>query len=608
MKKIELLSPARDADHGIAAIASGADAVYIGATRFGARSSAANDPSQIERLASYAHLYNAKVYVTLNTVLFDEELGKAKSLAREVWNAGADALIIQDMAMVEADLPPIPLFASTQMHNDTPEKIKFLEQVGFSRAILARELSLDQIAAIHKTASIELESFIHGALCVSFSGQCFMSYCAGGRSGNRGECAQPCRKKYDLLDADGTPLIQGKYLLSLKDLNLTGYLRRMIDAGVSSFKIEGRLKDMSYVRNVTSHYRKAIDALLGAGETKSSSGTSVIEFIPDPAKTFNRGFTAYFIEGRTGQVSSIDTPKPAGELIGSVVSCAGKNLTVKTASALTAGDGLCFFDVKGELTGGSVNSVNGPVLTLNEAVHAKAGSVLFRNRDHLFEKSLSQARQLRQISVSVKLKKTPSGMVCAEAVDEDGMYAFSGTGQEWITPEDPSRAQKMIVQQMSKSGGTSFFVASVEIEGEPFFMPVSSVNGLRRSLLDELENVRREAYTKDLRRAGDVSAIYPLSELGFEGNVTNKEAEDFYARHGTVVRERGAEKLPDLSGRKVMTTKYCLRYELGLCVQHPRRGILSGTRPKEPMTLVSGDHRFRLAFSCADCVMEIYDC
>lgn len=607
MKKIELLSPARDADHGIAAIASGADAVYIGASRFGARSAAANDTADIERLVRYAHLYRAKVYVTLNTVLFDNELARARLLAHDMYSAGADALIIQDMALVEADLPPIPLHASTQMHTDTPEKVRFLEEAGFSRAILARELSLDGISAIRAASAIELESFIHGALCVSYSGQCYMSFVSGGRSGNRGECAQPCRKRYDLLDAEGTALIKGKYLLSLRDLNLTAHIRGMIDAGVSSFKIEGRLKDLSYVRNVTAHYRRAIDAVLEDGESKASSGVSVPGFDPDPAKSFNRGFTSYFIEGRTAPVSSIDTPKPMGEPIGSVASSSGMKLTVKTKAAIVPGDGLCFYDEKGELAGGNVNAADGSTITFNEPVNAKPGSALFRNRDHLFEKALAKAPLVRQIQLRVKLVKSPSGMVSAEALDEDGVSCFVGTGDEWVLSGDRARAGKTIVQQMSKSGGTPFKVTDVSIEGEPFFLPVSSINELRRTLLSELEKARADAYVRESRRSGNPSAVYPVKALGFEANVTNSEAEAFYRRHGAEVSERGAEVLDDFSGRRVMTTKYCLRHETGLCRRFPIKGILSGKTAAEPLYLSCDGRKFRLNFDCTRCVMEVFE-
>ena len=607
MKRIELLSPARDAEHGIAAIASGADAVYIGASRFGARSAAANDTSDIERLVRYAHLYRAKVYVTLNTVLFDNELARARLLAFDMYNAGADALIIQDMGLVEAELPPMALFASTQMHSDTPEKVRFLEETGFSRAILARELSLNEIADIRAATSIELESFIHGALCVSYSGQCYMSFVSGGRSGNRGECAQPCRKRYDLLDADGSALIKGKYLLSLRDLNLTSHIRGMIDAGVSSFKIEGRLKDLSYVRNVTAHYRRAIDAVLSDGEVKASSGIVIPGFEPDPAKSFNRGFTSYFIEGRKNPVSSIDTPKPMGESIGSVVSSSGTKLTVKTKAVIVAGDGLCFFDEKGELTGGNVNAADGSTITFNEPVTAKPGGALFRNRDHLFEKALSKAPLVRQIAVRVKLVKSPSGMVAAEALDEDGVSCFVGTGDEWVLSGDSARAEKTVMQQMSKSGGTPFKVTDVSIDGDPFFLPVSSINELRRALLAELERSRVDSYSRETKRNGNPGASYPIRKLGYEANVTNSAAEAFYARHGAEIAERGAEVLDDFSGRRVMTTKYCLRHETGLCRRFPLKGVLSGKAVKEPLYLFADGKRFRLDFDCARCVMQVFE-
>ena len=470
MKKIELLSPAKDADHGIAAITYGADAVYIGASRFGARSAVSNSVNDIERLVRFAHLYRAKVYVALNTLLFDDELDASYALARDVWNAGADALIVQDMALAAAELPPIPLFASTQMHNDSAAKVLFLEKSGFSRVILSRELSLEQIAQIHAHSSIELESFVHGALCVSYSGQCYMSCSIGGRSGNRGACAQPCRKKYDLVDADGRRIVEGKYLLCLKDMNRTDSIRQMIDAGIRSFKIEGRLKDISYVKNVTAHYRRTIDAVLSGDERRSSSGTVVFGFSPDPVKSFNRGFTEYFLHGRTEKISSHDSPKPRGECIGSIISASGKDLFVRSRADITAGDGLCFFDRAGELCGANVNAVCGERLTLHDISDAAPGSLLYRNRDHAFEKTLGASRCVRRIHLRLSIGCEAEGAeLIVTAFDEDDVRVTCRTGQLHVRAKNSAQAEKTVKEQMSKTGSTSFHVDSVAVTCEPFF-------------------------------------------------------------------------------------------------------------------------------------------
>ncbi|MEQ8225541.1 MAG: peptidase U32 family protein, partial [Candidatus Eremiobacterota bacterium] len=353
MKKIELLSPAKDLECGMAAIKCGADAIYIGAERFGARVSAGNSPEDIKELVSFAHRYFARVYVTLNTILTDKETGQAKELMEKLYETGVDAFIIQDMGFLEMDLPPVPLFASTQCHNNSAEKIRFLEQVGFKRAILARELSLKEIKYIREKTEIELEFFVHGALCVCYSGQCYLSYAIGGRSGNRGDCAQPCRKIYSLVDESGNFIIKDKYLLSLKDLNLSGYIRELVDAGINSFKIEGRLKDINYVKNIVSFYRQKIDL---AGYKKTSSGNISINFTPDPEKTFNRGYTDYFFNGRRKDITSFNTPKSTGKSCGKILKC-DKNSFYLTYHSLKAGDGICFFDDTSILRGTSVKKV-----------------------------------------------------------------------------------------------------------------------------------------------------------------------------------------------------------------------------------------------------------
>ncbi len=397
MNRIELLAPAKDLECGKTAVDNGADAVYIGASRFGARENAGNPIADIATLIEYAHQYWVKVYATVNTLLFDEEIPQAVRLIEQLYEIGVDGLIVQDMGLLECDLPPLPLIASTQMHNDTPEKAAFLQGVGFQRMILARELSLAQIAAIHKAApQIELECFIHGALCVCFSGQCTMSYALGGRSANRGQCAQPCRKSYTLLDGQGNSIGGERHWLSIRDLNLTDFLRQLIEAGVCSFKIEGRLKDRAYIANVTAHYRKRLDAILPEmGLRKTSSGTCQFDFEPNPDITFNRGFTTYFLHGGNPRVGSIDTPKMMGERIGRVVAVRDGEIIVDSAITLHPGDGLCFLDKNRRLCGTPLNAVRGRALVPDKGVGIEKGTVLYRNRDHEFLTRLQKSRTQR---------------------------------------------------------------------------------------------------------------------------------------------------------------------------------------------------------------------
>ena len=412
MKRIELLSPAKDLETGIAAINCGADAVYLGAAHFGAREAAGNPIADVERLIQYAHKYWARVYVVVNTLLYDEELDEAQRLIGQVYQAGADALIIQDAGLLELDLPPIPLFACTQMHNHTPERVAFLEQVGFQRAILARELSLPQIHEIRAKTSIELETFIHGALCVSYSGQCYLSYAIGGRSGNRGQCAQPCRRPYKLLGREGQVVSNRRYLLSLHDLNLSASLDELVDAGVCSFKIEGRLKDKTYVMNVVAHYRKLLDAVLNERAMRpTASGTIHLDFEPDPNKTFNRGYSSYFLYDRGADIAANDTPKSIGEPLGMVVSADRGSFTLEPSSPpLQPGDGICFLDANRELTGTTINRVVDRSIFPENMEHLKPGVQVFRNHDHAFTDVLVKSQSVRKIGVEMRLAAAANGL------------------------------------------------------------------------------------------------------------------------------------------------------------------------------------------------------
>ncbi|MEN6387156.1 MAG: peptidase U32 family protein, partial [Phycisphaerales bacterium] len=405
-KKIELLAPAKDAETAIAAIKSGADAVYIGADRFGARQAAVNSIEDIKKVVDFAHQYYAKVYITLNILLFDGELFVAEKMIHQLYNIGVDGLIIQDMGLLEANLPPIPLIASTQMDNSSLEKIKFLENIGFRRVILARELSIEEIKNIRKNTSIDLECFIHGALCVSKSGQCYMSYALGGRSGNRGQCAQPCRRLYTLKDERGNIIAKDRYLLCLKDLNLSEHLEELIDAGITTFKIEGRLKDTAYVVNTVGFYRKILDEILEKKKlAHSSSGTVKLGFEPNPKKTFNRGFTEFNFADRQAKMGSLDTPKTVGEFAGTVKKVEKSFFVIDSKIEFHSGDGICFFDWQNNLSGTTVNKAEGQKIYAQKMNEIRAGQKIYRNYDHQFSSILQNVPAERKVQLKASLEE-----------------------------------------------------------------------------------------------------------------------------------------------------------------------------------------------------------
>jgi collagenase-like PrtC family protease len=652
MRAIELLAPARDLACGLTAIDCGADAVYIGAERFGARAKAGNSLTDVESLTRHAHRYWAKVYVTVNTLLYDDELPQAVRLLHQLHEIGVDAAIVQDVGLLECDLPPLPLIASTQMHNHTPERVAFLERVGFQRTILARELSLEQIRAIRQaTKAIELESFVHGALCVCYSGQCYLSYAVGrratgGRSGNRGECAQPCRRRYSLIDADGNILVRNRYLLSLRDLNLSDHLGELIDAGITCFKIEGRLKDEAYVANVVSAYRRRLDTVLEAkGLRKSSSGRSRIDFEPNLAKTFNRGYTTYFLHGRGEPPGSIDTPKMMGEFAGRVAAVKGRPFTLDTDVELHSGDGICFFDAEGELQGTLVNVARGRDFTPREIAGIREGARIYRNHDHAFLKELKKGRAERKIAVRLTLEETeggftgksPKALSLAEkqsdqvedseaidqvgfflgkkpgaerqdfftltATDEDGNVATGKLTQKKALAEKPEQALSTIEKQLYKTGDTEFTCTELEIAWEePYFLPISALNQLRRETLEKLAAAREQNRPVDRATIRRNDAPYPEKTLSYLGNVLNQKAVAFYRRHCVEEIATAAESGLDMRGKRVMRTRYCIKHQLGLC---PREN--DAPPLKEPLYLVDEDgHKYRLRFDCTVCEMEIY--
>lgn len=598
-RRIELLAPARDLSCGIAAVNHGADAVYIGAPKFGARAAAGNSLGDIERLINYAHRYRAKVYCTINTILFDEELDEAVLIARRVAEAGIDALIIQDMGLLEAGLPPVPLYASTQMHNYSVAKIRFLEHVGFKRVILARELSLNQIQEIRGATHIDLEFFIHGALCVSFSGRCYLSQATQGRSANRGECAQPCRLRYTLSDAKGKILARNKYLLSLKDLNLSDYLQNLIDGGISSFKIEGRLKDINYVKNVTAFYRRKLDEIFQTHDSlfRTSSGRTIIVFRPDPSKTFNRGFTDYFIRGRNKDILSIHSPKSIGAYLGKVSRVGHDRIELETNESIHNGDGICFFNKKNVLCGTNVNRVEGKTIYPAEKVELSEGTEIYRNYDRTFSGQL-EGDTRRRIGVRLVFNEAREGFSLT-AADEDGNSAVVVLALPTNPAKNGTKAKEIIARQLTKLGNTIFECTGITIdESIDSFVPVRELNKMRRDVIANLEEQRRNSYVHETVQVRHNTIPFGPQILDFTGNVANLKAESFYRRHGVDAIEPAFELQKKSEGRIVMTTKHCLRFQFDLC---------KGKRISnaESLFLQDARNRYRLDFDCASCQMKI---
>ena len=606
-QKIELLAPAKDYACGVAAINHGADAVYVGAPKFGARVAAGNSLADIERLCRYAHLYHAHVHVALNTILTDEELEEARKLIFRLYDAGADALIIQDVGILQLDIPPIALHASTQTDNRTPEKVLFWEKVGLQRAILARELTLEQIREIRRQTAIELEAFVHGALCVSYSGQCYLSHACTNRSANRGECAQFCRLPYTLTDANGEVIREHSHLLSIKDMDRSDYLAELLDAGITSFKIEGRLKGMDYVKNVTAFYRQRIDSLLEKGSRyeKASSGKVTFSFIPDPQKTFNRGRTDYFLHDRENVMVNPDTPKSIGEPLGTLVAVNGRNLLVDTQKELHNGDGLGFIDADGELCGFRINKVEGHRLTTLEPVAGlTAGMPLYRNSDAAFDKLLAGDSTVRRIGVNILFSETPAGFALT-LTDEDGVAVTQEFGSKKERSQKGEAATANLKTALSKLGGTPYYPLGVEVRtAEHYFFPASVVNEWRRTAVELLTAARAESHRRPFGRLVQRNDFpFPSSEgdtLTYRGNVMNNKAAEFYKLHGIKTIEPAFEKSA-VENAVLMTCRHCIRYTLGLCRKQPHA---TDAHP-EPWTLQTGNFRFTLEFDCARCEMRV---
>lgn len=599
---IELLSPAKNLECGLAAINHGADAVYIGASQFGARAAAGNSIEDIETLATYAHRFRAKVFVALNTILTDAQLPEAEKLIHRIYEAGADALIVQDMGILKMNIPPIALHASTQTDNRTVEKVRFLQNAGFSRVVLARELSLKQIAEISSQTDVELEAFVHGALCVSYSGQCYMSQAMSARSANRGQCAQYCRLPYHLYDADGNLLVRNKHLLSLKDLDLSAHLPEMIQAGVMSFKIEGRLKDADYVKNITAFYRKKLDEAINNRPDlkRASSGKTVFFFQPNPEKSFRRSATDYFLNGRHSGIIQPDTPKSLGEPIGKVTALGRNYFEVEKGVQLNNGDGLCYLNKNGELVGFRANKVEGVSVFPADSTPVPPGVFLYRNQDQAFEKILNGKTAERKIAVHIHLSETAGGFqLTLTTIDEDITCSlhFEALKQP---AQKPEAVEANIQQQLAKLGNTIYEASSVTIHiSKPWFFPASQLSEWRRRAVDLLDQTRQQAYVREQPRK-PVAANFPLRQLTYLGNITNHLASTFYQQHGVQDIQPGFEvKAPE--GVPLMFTKHCIKYEMGWC---PRQGNPATLR--EPLYLNHKGQQFRLSFDCKRCEMQIF--
>ena len=621
--QLELLAPARDADIGIEAVNHGADAVYIGGPSFGARAAAANDIADIARLVQHAHRFNARVFATLNTILADDELEPARKQIWQLYEAGVDALIIQDMGLLELELPPIQLHASTQCDIRTPEKARFLQDVGLSQIVLARELDLAQIAAIRAATdpATTLEFFVHGALCVAYSGQCYISHAHTGRSANRGDCSQACRLPYQVTDLEGRIVAHDKHVLSMKDNNQSANLEALVDAGIRSFKIEGRYKDMGYVKNITAHYRTLLDELIERRPefAPASSGRTRFAFTPDPDQNFNREFTDYFVGGRKADIGAFDTPKNPGLPIGHVTRLGDKWIELATDSpdiVLNNGDGLCYYTLQKDLAGLAINRAEKmgegswrvfPKDPMASFKDLRAGTLVNRNRDMNWTRMLDRPSSERRIGVWLRLDETDSGLALT-LTDEDGYSVTVNAPHAKEPAKDAARAEATLHEHLGKLGATPFAAMGISLElSQPWFVPASLVNALRRDAVAALEAERAAAYQRPLRaQPVEPPATYPEDTLSYLANVYNHKARDFYAKHGVKVVAAAYESHEETGEVSLMITKHCVRYSLSLCPKQAK-GVtgVQGTVRAAPLTLVNGSEKLTLRFDCKACEMHV---
>ena len=597
---IELLSPARNYDAAIAAIDCGADALYIGAESFGARRGATNTTDDIARVVDYAHLFGVKVFVTLNTILYERELKEAEALARRLIDVGVDALIVQDMAYREMNLP-VELHASTQVCNMTPEGAKFLEDSGFSRVILERALSLEEIKAIREATEVDLECFIHGAICVGHSGRCYLSRSQSSRSGNRGECSQPCRLTYDLVTERGEKLISGKHLLSVKDFDLSERIGDLIDAGVVSFKIEGRLKDDNYIKNVVSYYRRKIDEAIASRPEcqRASVGRSEIEFDPDPKKSFTRDGGEYMFAGKRAGVASFLTPKAVGEYVGCVATTSKRDFRLVGKVALNAGDGICVITPEG-IVGTNVNRVEGNTIEPNRMEGIKAGMEVYRNYDHRFTQAVERSRTRRAVEAKCSLILSAEG-ISATYTDEEGLSVSVARSMALDGSKSVDKMRAVAEEQMAKSGDSIFRVVSVDVKGAEWFATAKMLAEVRREALSMLAAKRMTRTMEHDIRTDSGEARFPVQRLGAEYNVVNSLSRRFYLKHGVEHIIDGLDLWATTLGERVMESSYCLRREIGECLK-------KGTKLRDRLYIEHGRHRYRLDFDCAKCRMSLIDC
>ena len=622
--QIELLAPARTADIGIEAFNHGADAVYIGGPSFGARTAADNSVSELGRLAHHAHRFGGRVFATVNTILRDDELEPCRTLIWQLYDAGVDALIIQDMGILQMDLPPIQLHASTQTDIRTPEKARFLQDAGLSQLVLARELTLPQIAAIAQVIDPDrclLEFFIHGALCVAYSGQCYISHAHTGRSANRGDCSQACRLPYEVKDSAGRIVAHDKHVLSMKDNNQSDNLRALIDVGLRSFKIEGRYKDMAYVKNITAHYRKLFDEILEERPelAAASHGKTRFTFEPDPNQNFNREFTDYFVRGRKEDIGAFDTPKNPGQPIGWVSKVGSDHLELTVDDAATVlhnGDGLCYYDLQKELVGLQINRAEpaGPgrwKLLPKDALASfkdlRKGTTVNRNRDMSWVRTLEKKSSDRRIGVWLRLEENPQGLQLS-ITDEAGCSATANLALTWQAPQDPQGAHGTLKASMAKLGETLFEAIDVQVAlPRPWFVPPSQLNALRRQAVQALEDARLAGFERlPPGRPVQPPVPYPQEHLTYLANVFNEKAREFYARHGVKVIEPAYEAQQEEGEVSLMITKHCVRFSLSLCPKQAK-GVtgVQGTVKAEPLQLINGKEKLTLRFDCKPCEMHV---